>query len=517
MRNWAMCFIFLIILLMIASPAMAKHPLYHCGLDVMKLTPELLEDLKLPLETQGVVICGVWKDFCADKAGLKEGDIIQKIDNKKVVRVLDLMPLFSERKSKPPVKKFQLTLLRGKEILTCEVAGKLQISAFEDWELTGRGIYYRQPEPRLEPMTITVSPDGSGDFKTVEGAVFNSRPKDTILLKEGIYPPFKAWRDEIIILGQGQDKVLIEAPVILSNVKNIVLKSVSIMGGKPGQSMEKPTAFGVVVSYSSVTIEDTAILRAVAGVYGVGSKSVDIRNSTLTNNSRFGVMLSGFEKADIIGNLIANNGFDEEPSPFYADVSGILDPAEWAVRGGISLLNTSGNKTSILANNTIVNNTAPDIVLVDALTRYWVHGCGIFSYSAYPLQIYNNIVAYNDVGIWLGKNGIGDFYVYNNNAFENKVSPKNEEGFLTTLKIRGGEWNYLWDVKKEHQMGEMMTFDPNEEWVWAEDMQVNESNLAVDPEFVNFEKGDYRLSNDSPCLNTGDEGVYMGAFAPEKD
>jgi len=82
------------------------------GISGQAVTPEIAETLDLP-KVPGVVIVGVLRDGPADRAGLKPGDVILAIDEKRITEPRDALMSIASRR---PGAKIHLTVLRdGKE------------------------------------------------------------------------------------------------------------------------------------------------------------------------------------------------------------------------------------------------------------------------------------------------------------------------------------------------------------------------------------------------------------------
>lgn len=79
------------------------------GISGLNLTKEVADYYELPV-MKGVLVVNIASESPADKAGIREGDIILEFDNKRVDRVEELQSILQERK---PGDKAELTILRG--------------------------------------------------------------------------------------------------------------------------------------------------------------------------------------------------------------------------------------------------------------------------------------------------------------------------------------------------------------------------------------------------------------------
>src|SRR5690554_5244499 len=99
------------------------------GIQVGNLSPQLTEKYGID-ETQGVYVGGIEKGSGADKAGLKEGDIIKKMDGYKVTKFADLSTYLG---SKRPNDVVNVTVLRnGKEKTLAVTLVKLEVFSIDD-------------------------------------------------------------------------------------------------------------------------------------------------------------------------------------------------------------------------------------------------------------------------------------------------------------------------------------------------------------------------------------------------
>lgn len=80
------------------------------GISMVALNPELAKHVGLPPETQGVVIAQVLENSPAYRAGLLQGDVIQKMDGKAITKAETVQELV---RNKPLNTRFSLSILRN--------------------------------------------------------------------------------------------------------------------------------------------------------------------------------------------------------------------------------------------------------------------------------------------------------------------------------------------------------------------------------------------------------------------
>jgi serine protease Do len=121
------------------------------GAYIQDLTPELAASFGLENAAEGIVITQVIEDSPAKKAGLRQGDVIFKIDGNKV----DKVTTFRNRIAlTPPGTKVELTLLRdGKRKEVAVTVGRLEGEVREPQTETGKleklGLSLQQLTPEL--------------------------------------------------------------------------------------------------------------------------------------------------------------------------------------------------------------------------------------------------------------------------------------------------------------------------------------------------------------------------------
>ena len=126
------------------------------GVVVQDLTPELASAFKLQ-QTKGAVIAQVVKGASADKAGLKVGDIVIKVNNKKVTKSTDLRNAIGLVRIGD---KVTLDILRNGKTKTLHAV----IAEPHQEKLSGKKIH-----PRLEGATLGNIEEDSPLYGKVEG------------------------------------------------------------------------------------------------------------------------------------------------------------------------------------------------------------------------------------------------------------------------------------------------------------------------------------------------------------
>jgi Do/DeqQ family serine protease len=122
------------------------------GVYIQDLTPELAEAFKLKPQTQGVVIAKVQPGSAADKAGIKEGDVVVSVDGKPVTRGAQLRNRVGMQRIGESVK---LTVLRDDD----EKDIKVTITKSDESPARIAG---KAATKKLQGAELKDSPDGEG-------------------------------------------------------------------------------------------------------------------------------------------------------------------------------------------------------------------------------------------------------------------------------------------------------------------------------------------------------------------
>ena len=130
--------------------------------------------------------------------------------------------------------------------------------------------------------------------------------------------------------------------------------------------------------------------------------------------------------------------------------------------------------------------------------------------------IYNNVFYNNGAGIKLWLTGIQEVYIYNNiikNCSSRADLVVTDDPVLSVTELNYNDYHSSspkWEVKWR------IVAKSLDEWKsWLSDngyMNKDTNSIADDPLFVNPEAGDFHLEENSPCRNTGKDGVNMGCY-----
>jgi serine protease Do len=101
------------------------------GVRIQSISPDLAEGLKLPSD-KGALVAGLTKDGPADKAGIKQGDVVMKFDGKEVTQMRGLPRMVAET---PFGKKVDVIIWRkGQEMTVSVMLGELDEKAEDQAE-----------------------------------------------------------------------------------------------------------------------------------------------------------------------------------------------------------------------------------------------------------------------------------------------------------------------------------------------------------------------------------------------
>ena len=233
---------------------------------------------------------------------------------------------------------------------------------------------------------------------------------------------------------------------------------------------------GILLYQSSPTISNNTITNNKAGGDGGGIECYDQSNPTVSNNTITG------NAAGAAGGGILCYGSSPEISN-----NTITDNKADGDGGGIECYDQS-NPT--ISNNTITGNAAGD------------NGGGIYCYKSNP-KISNVIISGNHAFSYGGalycsnaSPTITNCAIVRNNAAEyGAVYVYSSSPQISNTIFRQNDNDLIFDFTSTPGVTYSDIADARFSW--------QNGNISTDPLFEDIETGDYRLSSNSPCINTG--------------
>ena len=346
-----------------------------------------------------------------------------------------------------------------------------------------------------------------GDQPTIQAGIDASVDGDIVLVQPGTYVENINFAGKAVILGSlfytTQDISYISQTIIDGNQDGSVvtfeseedsisiLSGFTITNGQGGGSYPDWTGGGITcINYSSPSLENVTITGNSAGYGGgiicINNSSPSLENVTITNNSAGsggGIYCTSSSSPSLQNVTITDNSADEfgggiicySSSPNLENVT-ITDNSAY-YGGGINCSSSSPSLENVTITNnsagqsgggiTCRNSSSPILVNVTITgnsANNW--GGGIYCYSS------SNLILVNCIS-W---NNSPQEVLFANNDDPNTIT-------IAYSDIDGGE--------------EGIETNNNGTVNWLE------GNIDADPLFVDAGMGDYRLSEDSPCIDTG--------------
>lgn len=305
------------------------------------------------------------------------------------------------------------------------------------------------------PRTITVALDGSGDFSSIQEAVDSAGKSDTVLIKAGSYAQDVTIhsKENIKIIGAGVDKVVLLGRGQMVGVLHV---------GKWPYGATDIEISGLTINEHGghalgIFNGNRIALRQVhvkGMVFGQQVQDVRIEDCVIGGSETTGVHFSD-SQALLIGNVIHDNDHGVN----VTGKSSVRLERNVITRNLFEAVIVSDQAKAVLINNTLAKN-----------------GGGAAFLGLSTIEASGNIVSFNKVGFLIATSS--QTKISHNGLFNN-------------------EMNY------------MRAGSPN---VHAPELQV-ESDMTVDPRFVDAEHDDFRLKPDTALLNRG-AFRYLGALPP---
>ncbi|NOY87348.1 MAG: PDZ domain-containing protein [Deltaproteobacteria bacterium] len=465
-----------------------KEPVYRLGVQISTFAPLVAHDLGLPEDIKGVLVMAVSQGSPAATAGVRSGDVIAgiKMPDGKLQETPDTTALLELLKKMPIDRSVALSILRdGKTMDISSMRSTRQFSG------------YVQPGSRPEPRTIKVAPDGSGDCRTITGAMLSARPGDTILLSRapgpgGVYGSFQLFLDNLTVRSEDPANRAVVQQIVVDGLSGVKLADlefqVSQQGSWPGVHVQ---------GSKEVTVENCTFSGYVKAVTISGSREVFISGNRMEENA-LGILVDSGSEFKIKDNLITGTG------------------VRWADSKGIYI---SGSRGTV-SNNTILYYKVGTEAFINDLKNggyggYNVTGVGIYVGQGSNVSIENNIVYDNSAGIYVQAGETTHYRVEYNDIFQNTMETGQTGSRDFADYLTGSDWNISKGVKKRHESSPILSLSIWDHNYYAPNpMPLSRTNLSRDPFFNDPVRGDYRLAADSPLVGRGRGGTYIGAFPP---
>lgn len=305
------------------------------------------------------------------------------------------------------------------------------------------------------PRTITVALDGSGDFSSIQEAVDSAGKGDTVLIKAGSYAQDVTIhsKEKIKIIGAGVDKVVLLGQGQMVGVLHV---------GKWPYGATDIEISGLTINEHGghalgIFNGNRITLRQVhvnGMVFGQQVHDVRIEDCVIGGSETTGVHFSDSQVL-LIGNVIHDNDHGVN----VTGTSSVRLERNIITRNLFEAVVVSDQAKAVLINNTLAKN-----------------GGGAAFLGLSTIEASGNIVSFNKVGFLIAMSS------------QAKIS-----------------YNGLFN----NEMNYMRAGSPN---VHAPELQA-ESDMTVDPRFVDAEHDDFRLKPDTALLNRG-TFRYLGALPP---
>lgn len=305
-----------------------------------------------------------------------------------------------------------------------------------------------------EPRTLVVALDGTGQYWSIQEAIDHAGPGDTIRIKAGEYPEDVTIhsKNRLKLIGDGADKVKILG-------RNRV--GTFHIGKWPYGATE--------VEISGLTVQEhgglamgifngrALTLREVqinGMLFGQQVQDVRIENCVIGGSETTGVQLAD-SQALLVGNFIHDN----DHGVTVAGKSDVRLERNVIMRSLFEGVVVTDSARAVLRSNTIVKN-----------------GGGVAFLGSSRSDVSGNIVGLNKAGFVVGASSTAN---------------------ISYNAVFNSEADYL------------RAGSPN---VAAPELKAD-SDLTVDPRFVDPSHGDFRLRPDTPLTKVGGF-AYLGALAP---
>ena len=465
-----------------------KKAVYRIGVNMAALAPAFAQDLGLPEGLEGMVIVAVSQGSPAATAGIRSGDVITgiKMPDGKLQNTPDTTAFTELLKRVPTDQPVVISILRdGKTMELSSMRSTAQFSG------------YVQPEARSEPRTIKMAPDGSGDCRTLDGAMLLARPGDTVLIaypgKGMTYGSFQIIRDNLTVRSEDPANRAVVGQILVFGLSGVKLTDLKFQAPQviwPGVQ---------ILGSKDVTVKNCVFSGYVKAVTISGSRGVSITGNRMEKDS-LGILAASGSEFRINGNLITGTGARGN------DTQGIY---------------ISGSNGTVSNNTILYHKAAGTKEFIRSLSAYGGLGIGILVGPGSNVSIENNIVYDNSAGIFVAAGETTRYRVEYNDIFQNTVPTGNTGpwGIFSSMDfadyLTGSDWNFSRGVKMRNESAPILSLSSwNHTYYAPNPIPISRTNLSQDPFFNDPTQDDYRLAADSPLVGRGRGGTYIGAFPP---
>ncbi|OQW30064.1 MAG: hypothetical protein A4E19_10930 [Nitrospira sp. SG-bin1] len=308
---------------------------------------------------------------------------------------------------------------------------------------------------KVVPRTITVALDGSGDFSSIQEAVDGAGKGDTVVIKAGFYAQDLTIhsKEKIKILGEGIDNVVLLGRGQMVGVLHVGKWPYGATDIEiSGLTINEHGGHAVgIFNGNHITLRQ---VRVNGMVFGQQVQDVHIEDCVIGGSETTGVHFSDSQVL-LTGNVIHDNDYGVN----VTGRSSVRLERNIVTRSLFEAVVISDQAKAVLINNTLVKN-----------------GGGAAFLDSATIEAAANILSLNKVGFLIAASS------------QTKTS-----------------YNALFNCDVNY----MRTGPQN---VYAPELQA-ESDMTVDPLFVDVEHDDFRLKPDTTLVNRGSFG-YLGALPP---
>ena len=328
--------------------------------------------------------------------------------------------------------------------------------------------------------------DGSRNhpYNTIMKAMQQAVEDDSILVAAGNYNEAITMKEGVSVIGSGASVTNIiltgeNNGITFNNIKNAILSGFTI---KP-EEMGVPLGSMILCDSSSPTIKKNKIEGSIYPDPGI----------TLDNNSNA-----------LIENNYITNIYIYITSSNPAIKNNIIEQTE------IGRISLGGGSSAIINNNLIegpfggsaIDITGSSPVLKNNMIYCNDGGWGIFLMNTQGSKVLNNIIkdkSKTGVGIWAQNSS--DNEIINNSIITHGKGIEEQSSqsiIMNNIIIDNNNYGV--------QLSPLSNYDYNDIWnnyVNYQGIEPGINDISFDPQFVDTAKGNYHLTENSPCINTG--------------
>jgi parallel beta-helix repeat protein len=279
--------------------------------------------------------------------------------------------------------------------------------------------------PQARATTLQVGGVGPGNYTTIQSAIDDADPGDTIFVHSGTYPENVVVPKTLTLTGEDRDTTTIDAEgngdAVEVSADWVNITGFTLNGSK---GLFRNDAALRLVGARNAVIENNIIINSDFGIFLDSSAGIDLSSNRMVDN---GIHIQGDSLEHWNTHTIqSSNTVNDKSVRYLKNLTGPPDPSN---PGQVILANHSGGSVSNL--NIAGASVGIEVAFSSNITIYGNH---LSNHTNYGIHLFNtnNSIILSNTAVENGKHGIWLYESHNNMIRENDLSSNNKAGIFLT-------------------------------------------------------------------------------------